>query len=295
MCIAIYKPRNVEVDQATLAQCFKSNPDGAGFMYAEQGRLTINKGYFSFDEFWEAFQPHANKHAAIHFRIKTHGAVDEVNCHPFRVNNTLGFIHNGIISGHGSKEHSDTYMFNEEIIKPMMKRFGKNVIHDDTIRNLIEKYIGYSKLVFLNNYGDYTIFNESSGHWHNGAWFSNSSYKPPVPKVEPKTPQIYRGGYPYDDIKEYPRQRPKQSVQEWYLPKADGTQIWKDDWILTTWSYNEVPAKSLATVTYIYENGNVDLKLLDGSIIRSFPGCYVSLYDWENDKNMSSFYEEAIL
>lgn len=283
MCIAIYKPRSVEIPKETLAQCFSSNPDGAGFMFAEKGRLNIQKGFFSFNEFWEAYEKHQDKHAAIHFRIKTHGKIDEVNCHPFRINTTLGFIHNGTISGHGTTEHSDTYMFNEEVIKPMMKRFGKNAIYDDTIKTLIEKYIGWSKLVFLDNYGDYQIFNEASGNWHNGAWYSNHSYRPPAPpKPVEKTPPIIhsykQGGYEY-----YPRGREKSLKPEWFVSKRTGHDIWKGDWVMVNWTYRGLEKGTVAYVDYVHSTGVCDITATDGSILTGFPGGYLDYYDWEKE------------
>jgi glucosamine 6-phosphate synthetase-like amidotransferase/phosphosugar isomerase protein len=99
MCIAIYKPKNKIISETTLAECFRSNRDGAGFMYVDKKELKIQKGFFTFQEFYDAYKEHENKQCVVHFRIKTHGPVAEDNCHPFEVNQSLGFVHNGIISG----------------------------------------------------------------------------------------------------------------------------------------------------------------------------------------------------
>ena len=290
MCIAIYKPRQVEISRETLAQCFSANPDGAGFMFAEKGRLNIQKGFFKFQDFWDAYEQHQEKHAAIHFRIKTHGKIDEVNCHPFRVNHTLGFIHNGTISNHGTTDHSDTYMFNEEIIKPMMKRFGKNVIYDESIKQLIESYIGWSKLVFLNNYGDFQIFNEDRGHWFNGAWYSNSSYKVPEPKVEKVVPATVTYKKSYPDTYSY--------WKDASISKYQGKDIYEEDWVKTNWDYHGIPKGSLAYVDKIYtRNNTADITLEDGTKLFAFPGIYLDFFDWEKDfkeNSMTSYYGEIL-
>ena len=56
MCIAIYKPEGKVISQDILKECYDSNPDGAGFMYAEDKKLHIQKGFFSYGSFYEAFK-----------------------------------------------------------------------------------------------------------------------------------------------------------------------------------------------------------------------------------------------
>lgn len=190
MCIAIYKPADVTINKETLAQCFKSNPDGAGFMYTENKELHMQKGFFTFNDFWNAYEPHKEKQAAIHFRIKTHGKIDTDNCHPFMINKSLGFIHNGVISGFGLTDKSDTYHFNDEILKPLVHKYGNNILTNPSIKFLIESKIGYSKFVMLDRHGNHTLFNEDKGVWDGEVWFSNTSYKPapiqpPLPFKQP--------------------------------------------------------------------------------------------------------------
>ena len=183
MCIAIYKPKGKVLSQATLKECYTSNPDGAGFMYAENKKLHIEKGFFTFQSFYDAFKKHETKQAVIHFRIKTHGKIDTTNCHPFAVNNAIGFVHNGIISGFGDANYSDTIGFNQNILQPLVSKWGNLALFQDPIINLIEGRIGYSKLVFLDRHGNHKIMNESKGQWDDGVWYSNDSYKPYVAPV----------------------------------------------------------------------------------------------------------------
>jgi glutamine amidotransferase len=183
MCIAIYKPKDKVLSLATLKECYTSNPDGAGFMYAENKKLHIEKGFFSFQSFYDAFKKHETKQAVIHFRIKTHGKIDTTNCHPFAVNNAIGFVHNGIISGFGDANHSDTIGFNQNILQPLVSKWGNLALFQDPIIDLIEGRIGYSKLVFLDRHGNHKIMNEHKGEWDDGVWYSNNSYKPYVAPI----------------------------------------------------------------------------------------------------------------
>lgn len=183
MCIAIYKPEGIKIDRKILERCYNANPDGAGFMYNENKELHMHKGFFSFKDFYKDYKQHESKQAVIHFRIKTHGPISTDNCHPFMVNKSLGFVHNGVISGFGEGDMSDTRHFNEEIVKPLAAKWGNLSLFQPAIKSLIESRIGYSKLIFLDRHGNYDIFNENKGVWDNGVWYSNSSYKPYEPPV----------------------------------------------------------------------------------------------------------------
>ena len=182
MCIAIYKPEEKIISKATLQECYSSNPDGAGFMFADNKQLNIEKGFFNFDSFYNAYKQHQDKKVVIHFRIKTHGEINKTNCHPFAVNSSLAFVHNGIISGlDGDKTLSDTIHFNEQILQPLVNKWGNLALFQDPMINLLETRIGYSKLIFLDRHGNHKIMNEQKGEWDDGIWYSNNSYKPYVP------------------------------------------------------------------------------------------------------------------
>ena len=187
MCIAIYKPEGKVIPVETLKECYRANPDGAGFMFAENKRLHIEKGFFNFDSFYKAYQEHENKQTVLHFRIKTHGKIDTTNCHPFAVNSSLAFVHNGIISGFGDANHSDTIGFNHGVLQPLVNKWGNLALFQDPMIDLLESRIGYSKLIFLDRHGNHNILNESKGEWDNGIWYSNNSYKPYVAPIKPTT------------------------------------------------------------------------------------------------------------
>ena len=183
MCIAIYKPEGKIIPYATLRECYDANPDGAGFMYAENKQLYIEKGFFSLKDFYQAYVKHQDKQTVLHFRIKTHGKIDKTNCHPFAVNSSLAFVHNGIITGFGDADHSDTIGFNHGVLQPLVHKWGNLALFQDPMKDLIESRIGYSKLIFLDRHGNHNILNEQKGVWDDGVWYSNTSYKPYVAPV----------------------------------------------------------------------------------------------------------------
>lgn len=180
MCIAICKPKDQIIPVSHLEESFRRNSDGAGFAYAENNEIHIEKGFMDFDSFLEAYKPHKEKAAIVHFRITTHGETDQDNTHPFRVGKNMAMIHNGIINAIDCKDdpsRSDTYHFNTKILSQLYKRDSR-FIFKDHYKELIREYVGYSKLVFLNNKGHFQIVNEQAGVWDEGVWYSNKSYEP---------------------------------------------------------------------------------------------------------------------
>lgn len=179
MCIAILNTKGVTLKKELLNNCWLNNTDGAGMLYVKDKKMQVFKEMKSFDTFYQEYlrirKDIPKQNIVLHFRISTHGKVNETNCHPFLVHDELGFVHNGMIyNAPKSSEYSDTFMFNESILKYMIDGFEYN----EHLLDMIEDYIGVgSKLLFLNSNDDYTIVNEKAGHWNLGCWFSNSSYK----------------------------------------------------------------------------------------------------------------------
>ena len=180
MCIAILNTKGTTLKKEVLRNCWENNGDGAGILYINNDKkLSVFKEMTSFDNFYNNYSEIKSKYGkrniVLHFRISTHGRVNETNCHPFLVDDSIGFVHNGMIYDvPTSTEFSDTYMFNQTILKNLKEGFEYN----ETILEMIDTFIGSgSKLVFLNDNDDYFIVNEKAGHWHLGCWFSNTSYK----------------------------------------------------------------------------------------------------------------------
>lgn len=176
MCIAILN-KSQKLSKTTLKTCWDNNPDGAGLLYSDGSNLQFHKELIDFDEFYKNYsliRGYYKTPIVVHFRIATSGKINETNCHPFIINDHIGFVHNGICSlTKGTKLHSDTYQLND-----IFKELPKNFIYNPSIVKLIEHAIGYSKLVFLDNKGKYSFVNEDLGHWDKkGNWYSNTNYK----------------------------------------------------------------------------------------------------------------------
>lgn len=180
MCIAILRLENQEISKPVLETCFSNNPDGAGYAYSLNGVLTIKKGFFTFESFWDSYKDIPLEAVSlIHFRIGTSGELNEENCHPWSITEDICMIHNGVISDFSRKDSkiSDTGLFVDEILAPIINKYGIDTLKEPALQYLLVTALGSSKVITLDKFGIPIIFNEKAGNWVNGVWFSNDSYK----------------------------------------------------------------------------------------------------------------------
>ena len=144
MCVAIYKPAGVDFPSWNrLKQCWDTNRDGAGFMYADGDNVHIYKGFMTWRDFKKALKQYKSSDAAkaqpwcLHFRIATQGGVNAGMCHPFPLTDSvkrlkkpittskIGIVHNGIIpltTGVKSSNLSDTALFIKDYMTLLIKK-----------------------------------------------------------------------------------------------------------------------------------------------------------------------------
>ena len=202
MCLLTFMPPNVDISYEHAREAARSNPHGFGFAI-HTGRTIIKDHDMDFNNLWTRWEKlrEIERGAAIfHFRITTHGLTDVNNCHPFNVGDDPSSVlaHNGIlpILMPVHETRSDTKIFAEYVLPNMG---GVAALDNKETFESVEEWASGSKLVILSvsplaQY-DWYILNESLGHWFNGVWFSNNSYKPYY-TYKPKTGAYWTGpGY----------------------------------------------------------------------------------------------------
>lgn len=219
MCLALYKPADKTPDWEALENAMTYNPDGAGFAVAVDGQLIVEKGFFKWEDFRKAFEPFCEHAAIVHFRLATHGAKNQANCHPFALadfggpegHKPVAVIHNGIFydAKNDQKQWSDTWHVCRDILHPLWLEDADS-FEKDHILLLGDKFVGSSnKLVFLAADGKATIWGESNGHWADGVWYSNHSYQcqsfadPRYRGYKGSTSGYKSYGWEYDDADGY--------------------------------------------------------------------------------------------
>jgi len=194
MCVIVYKPKGVDIDMEKLQLCWEHNKHGAGLMFAEDGVLRVAKGFMK----WRSFKRYIKRTkikrlnklpVVFHFRIATHGSIDPRNCHPFQMNDSLAMAHNGVMQNIGIPEGediSDSEAFLNRYVRDAFSSISIDALSNGMpINELFSKFIGSSKLVFMDNDGDVAIVNEGAGTWLEGTWHSNMLWKPYVKKTRP--------------------------------------------------------------------------------------------------------------
>ena len=176
MCIAILNTKKAgRLPKNQIKNSWDNNDMGAGLLWNKDGKLNVFKSY-DYDDYIDKYNALRDDNSinsiVLHFRIATSGYNGEHNLHPFLVDDNVGFVHNGVISGLGNKTFSDTYEFND-----MLKKYKHDFLSCEMSKFFISEYIGYSKLIFLDNKDKHTIINEELGKWTDGNWYSNDSYK----------------------------------------------------------------------------------------------------------------------
>jgi len=177
MCIIIYQPKGEkDIPKEHFDECWTSNPHGMGFCFLKGNNIWYYKNTEYRKEAWDKYKEIAAKYETpiiMHFRMGTSGNRDSVNCHPFVIDEDNMFCHNGVIKIDRKDEtKSDTYTFNEMILK----KLPRNFIFNEAIKKLIAKSIDRDKMAFLHSSGKVTIINKDLGHWKDGRWYSNYSY-----------------------------------------------------------------------------------------------------------------------
>jgi hypothetical protein len=179
MCVIVALHKGNEISKERFNECWRSNQNGGGMMFAWNGQIYIHKELESKDALWDYYQAaleltKREVNILLHFRITTHGPSNLHNCHPHLVHENLAFMHNGIISIPIAKNSldSDTVTFNKDILQKLPPDF----LRYQGCQELISDYCSGSKLAFLDNEGSVKLINSEMGIWEDEGWYSNDSY-----------------------------------------------------------------------------------------------------------------------
>ena len=188
MCVIAYKSRGAHLSDNMVRAMFDANPHGAGFMYAKDGRVHFEKGFFNVEALLRRYHACVSDDmpAVVHCRITTHGATCPQLCHPFPIVQRhakefkqtgeafLCMAHNGIIPerswwwfANPNGKDSDTSAYARKLWLE-----GLRALTTARQAREIEREIGGSRLAFMDGSGNVELL----GHWEKvaGVWFSNT-------------------------------------------------------------------------------------------------------------------------
>lgn len=191
MCVIAFYPKGLPFNNGELKNCFKNNPDGAGVMWQDGGKVHIKKGFMkqkAFFKFLKTLPTDVDR--VLHFRIATSGKVSGACCHPFPVANDfktmmqteievpVAYAHNGVLTDYTPKEgmkspFSDTMVFGKEVLDHLVQKHVD--LFDPVIDVMIESTIDGDRMAIMNGHEVVTMgkFITSTV---SGAQYSNGSY-----------------------------------------------------------------------------------------------------------------------
>lgn len=216
MCVIIAREPQVLIPHDKLTSAAIVNPDGFGVSIIDRGKIDTfhmceDKGNNARDII-KAFDDAKDHQVYMHLRYNTAGKTNIENCHPFQSFKGDGyevqFMHNGTLSSFKktSSDYSDTYHFNEEIIKPTIKAFyelyGDGVLLDPTFKRILSEFKGGSSIFTLyDSNGKELILGEGKkfeGWWASNDYSFNRAHREPAASsYEPynSRKKLYQGYY----------------------------------------------------------------------------------------------------
>jgi glutamine amidotransferase len=162
-----------------------ANPDGFGFA-VNLGTDVLrfrSMDYRTTRTAWEhARERWPNAWALWHWRWATGGGVRRDMAHPFRWGDDARLVvaHNGVLPIPATATASDTALFADRLrdVDPV-------ALDNPAFMRELGAWATGSKLAILSVHPDTAdavyIVNEDAGHWLNGVWYSNRSYREPEP------------------------------------------------------------------------------------------------------------------
>jgi len=185
MCLLVTQDASTpQITSVWLNDFYTYNADGIGVMYAQDGDLIIEKLLpKNVDDLITFYNKHIQgKKCAFHLRMKTHGDIDLLNCHPYEILNMadhgidMWLMHNGVLhtDNKGDVTKSDTWHYIEYFLRPMLAN-NPDYAFTDSFEFLIGDHIGASnKFVIMDNLGRTSVINQESGVYWGGRWLSNT-------------------------------------------------------------------------------------------------------------------------
>lgn len=193
MCIICASPIGTpQPSESCIRTMFESNPHGAGYMAARNGRVVIHKGFTTVEDFLRQLRSErfgVDDAVVYHFRISTQAGTTPQMTHPFPLTQSLegcealdvfcrvGIAHNGIIrltTNPREKRYSDTALFVTKYLTKLIR--CPEDAHDPVVHTMIDR-LALSKFALLT--GDGVI--STVGHFITdieGRMYSNMSYIP---------------------------------------------------------------------------------------------------------------------
>lgn len=208
MCILIYCQQGKLLTIDAFKASIRHNQDGFGYAWRVATNqleckkfLIKNLSDSNLLQYYNRYcKDVAGSDHVFHARLCTHGTVSRGNIHPFKTANDEFIAHNGVLNVRQDgipKNWSDTRYWVDAIINQIGD--GPTSTQLQAINDFVTR--SRSKVIWFKKDTVY-LFNQEAGHWSDGIWYSNNSYKVNTyatrKKQKPSSIYLYDLLYPND-------------------------------------------------------------------------------------------------
>jgi hypothetical protein len=217
MCVIIHRTANAIIPPEKIESACIVNADGFGLAIVDRGKIELVKEFNPKgndpERVLKLLEEAKDLDLLLHLRFTTVGAKNIDNCHPFIVTKheedgiDIVMAHNGTISSFNivGNDFSDSYMFNEMIIRPLIERSllssdvePETILQDDFVQLVLEEFVPSSSVVsFLDSNGKSLHIHENNGFEHEGWWSSNNYSFERTHRTKGSSVTSFQGSRPY--------------------------------------------------------------------------------------------------
>ena len=218
MCVIIYLEEGTTIDRDELEDAWFTNPDGAGFMYQDNGEVKMERGFMNREEYINRVLELVGKYnIALHFRITTSKQVNKLQTHPYCSENINLIKHhtkNEVIAMNGivKADYKHRVGWNDTMCYIADNKYEFSVANQHII-DMIEEETGCRWIIMRPN----EVLLSKGFKKRDGKWYSNTNhldrfvyYTTGFKKSNKKNKKSnityyepYDYGYSYDDWNSY--------------------------------------------------------------------------------------------
>ncbi len=157
MCLIVQAGDSSVIPEDLVKSAKTKNPHGWGIIFHDEGKVHMRKGIKMDDVDKYLKKVRQGSKVFVHFRLATHGTVSIENAHPFKLTDEVYFMHNGVMHKFDDpkKIESDSKIFADTILKPLVIRCGPRVILEPFFQQIVKEFGGGgNRFAFMNSVGD---------------------------------------------------------------------------------------------------------------------------------------------
>lgn len=180
MCVLIHKPAGITVPGDLLRAAAALNSDGFGLMgITEAGQVLVHRQpRVDVSTLGDRLDDLRTAELALHLRRRTYGGRSACNAHPFEIDDGVYLMHNGELRlPVQNPEHSDTWHFVSEVLRPIARRWP-GLVGSKPFARLLDTVLAPDNrmVLFDTRSKQIHVANRRAGFEYQGLWVSSARW-----------------------------------------------------------------------------------------------------------------------